>query len=87
MEILLCLDASQGGKGEAGGDVPLVYTDRDSGNPMRRARAPELFTGGLRQGLPRGDGDGGCPDGLQWDWVGVNPNAEPVQGSLERWLH
>ena len=24
----------------------------------------------LRQVLLRGDGDGGCPDGLQADWVG-----------------
>jgi len=43
---------------------------------------------GLRQGLLRGDGGGGRPDGLQGDCVGVNlnPNVEPVQGTLERWL-
>ena len=67
--------------------MPLVYTDRDSGNPMRRARAPELFTGGYDRGYYGGMVMEAARTVFSGMGVGVNPNAEPVQGSLERWLH
>jgi len=72
--------------------VPLVYTDHDSGNPMRRARAPELFTGGYDRGYYGGMVMEAARTVFRGMGVGVNLNpnagadAEPVQGTLERWL-
>jgi hypothetical protein len=41
--------------------------------------------------IPAGDGlvvfTGGGEDGPQGIGVNVNPDARPVQGNLERWLH
>jgi hypothetical protein len=58
---------------EVGDDVPLAYTDHDNGNPMRRARGAGALHRELRQGLLRGNGGGGCPDGLQGGWGGDEP--------------